>query len=193
MKNLMEQLKISVLVSLLTLVLLCWAYPLVVWGVSQAAFSAKANGSLITRDGMVVGSRLLGQNFAAETYFHPRPSAAGNGYDAANSGGRNLGPTSQKLFDALKERAAVYRKENGLADGVLIPADAVTASRSGLDPEISPANAALQIGRVAHARGWETAKVDALVKAHTRGRFLGVLGDPGVNVLLLNLALDEAK
>ena len=130
---------------------------------------------------------------AAEKYFHPRPSAAGNGYDAANSGGSNLGPTSQKQFDAVKERVAAYRKENGLADGELIPADAVTASGSGLDPEISPANARLQAGRVARARGWESGRVEALVREHTRGRGLGILGDPGVNVLMLNLALDETK
>ncbi|HKP96984.1 MAG TPA: K(+)-transporting ATPase subunit C [Fibrobacteria bacterium] len=190
MENWTRQLRISILVSVLTLVLLCGLYPLAVWGISQAVFPAKANGSLITRDGKVVGSELLGQNFAAEKYFHPRPSAAGNGYDAANSGGSNLGPTSQKQFDAVKNRVAAYRKENGLKEGSLIPADAVTASGSGLDPEISPANARLQIGRVAHARGLEPSKVEALVKAHTRGRSLGFLGDPGVNVLEANLALD---
>ena len=193
MKTWMQELKISLLVTIMTLVLLCGVYPLVVWGVSQAAFSGRANGSLISREGIVVGSELLGQNFAAERYFHPRPSAAGNGYDAANSSGSNLGPTSQKLFDAIKERVAAYRKENGLGEGTLIPADAVTASGSGLDPEISPANARLQIARVAHARGWEASKLEALVKTHTRGRFLGILGEPGVNVLKLNLALDETK
>jgi K+-transporting ATPase ATPase C chain len=193
MKTWMRQLKISLFVSLLTLVLLCGVYPLLVWGISQAAFSGRANGSLIKREGIVVGSELLGQNFAAEKYFHPRPSAAGNGYDAANSSGSNLGPTSRKLFDAIKDRVAAYRKENGLPDGVLIPADAVTASGSGLDPEISPANARLQVGRIARARGLETSRVEALLKTHTRGRFLGILGDPGVNVLALNLALDEAE
>lgn len=193
MKTLMQQMKISLILSALTLVLLCGLYPLAVWGFAQAAFPGKANGSLVTRDGITVGSELLGQNFAAENYFHPRPSAAGNGYDAANSGGSNLGPTSQKQFDAVKERVAAYRKLNGLADGDLIPADAVTASGSGLDPEISPANARLQAGRVARARGWESARVEALVREHTRGRGLGILGDPGVNVLMLNLALDEAK
>lgn len=193
MKTWMNELKISLVVSVLTLALLCGIYPLAVWGIAQIAFSDKANGSLVERDGKVVGSRLLGQNFAADRYFHPRPSAAGNGYDAANSSGSNLGPTSQKLFDAIKERAAAYRKENGLADGTLIPADAVTASGSGLDPEISPANAGLQIGRVAKARGMEPSAVAALVKAHTRGRALGILGDPGVNVLELNLALDAGR
>lgn len=193
MKNGMQQLRIALVVSALTLVLLCGIYPLAVWGVSQAVFPNQANGSLITRNGAIVGSALIGQNFSAEKYFHPRPSAAGNGYDAANSGGSNLGPTSQKLFDAIKERAAAYRKQNGLADGDPIPADAVTASGSGLDPEISPANAMLQSGRVARARGWEAARVEDLVRSHTRGRALGILGDPGVNVLALNLALDQAE
>jgi potassium-transporting ATPase KdpC subunit len=193
MKILMQQIKTALIVSALTLVLLCGVYPLVVWAISQTFFPGKANGSLMTRDGITVGSELLGQNFAAGKYFHPRPSAAGNGYDAANSSGSNLGPTSQKLFDAIKERTAAYRKENGLQEGILIPADAVTASGSGLDPEISPANARLQTARVARARGMETAGVEALVKASSRGRFLGILGEPGVNVLKLNLALDQAK
>lgn len=193
MKTWLRQLKISIIVSVLTMTLLCGLYPLAVWGISQAVFPGRANGSLITQGGIVVGSELLGQNFAAEKYFHPRPSAAGNGYDAANSSGSNLGPTSQKQFDAVKDRVAAYRKENGLAEGVLIPADAVTASGSGLDPEISPANALLQVGRVARARGLEPARVAELVKANTRGRSLGILGDPGVNVLKLNLALDAMK
>jgi potassium-transporting ATPase KdpC subunit len=193
MKTWLQQLKISVLVSGLTLVLLCGLYPLVVWGVSQAVFPGKANGSLISKDGKVVGSELLGQNFAAEKYFHPRPSAAGNGYDAANSSGSNLGPTSQKQFDAVKDRVAAYRKENGLDGQTLIPADAVTASASGLDPEISPANAGLQMNRVAKARGFAPGTLEDLIRSHTRGRTMGFLGDPGVNVLALNLALDGMK
>jgi K+-transporting ATPase ATPase C chain len=193
MKTWLQQLRISIVVSGLTLVLLCGLYPLAVWAISQAAFPGKANGSLLTRDGKVVGSELLGQNFAAEKYFHPRPSAAGNGYDAANSSGSNLGPTSRKQFDAVKDRVAAYRNENGLAEGEWIPADAVTASGSGLDPEISPANAGLQAARVAKARGWDKDKVAALIGANTRGRSLGILGDPGVNVLKLNLALDRAN
>lgn len=193
MKNWMQQLKISLLVSVLTLILTCGLYPLAIWGLSQAVFHGKANGSLIERDGKVVGSALLGQNFAAEKYFHPRPSAAGNGYDAANSSGSNLGPTSQKQFDAIKDRVAVYRKENGLAGETLIPADAVTASGSGLDPEISPANAMLQVDRIARARHFAAGNIETLIRAHTRGRTFGILGDPGVNVLELNLALDEMK
>ncbi|MEO7425133.1 MAG: K(+)-transporting ATPase subunit C [Fibrobacteria bacterium] len=193
MKTWLQQLKISIVVSGLTLVLLCGLYPLAVWAISQAAFPGKANGSLITRDGKVMGSEMLGQNFSLEKYFHPRPSAAGNGYDAANSSGSNLGPTSQKQFDAVKDRVAIYRKENGLDAQTLIPADAVTASGSGLDPDISPANAGLQAARVAKARGWDKEKVAALIGANTRGRSLGILGDPGVNVLKLNLALDQAN
>ena len=169
----------------------CGLYPLIVFGVSQALFYEKANGSLILgKDGAVRGSKLIGQNFAAEKYFHPRPSAAGNGYDAANSSGSNLGPTSQKLNDAIKDRIAAYRAENGLKETDPVPADAVTASGSGLDPHISLQNAELQIPRVAKARGMAEEKLRELIQQNTDGRDLGVLGDPGVNVLELNLALD---
>ena len=169
----------------------CGLYPLIVFGVAQALFYEKANGSLILgKDGAVRGSKLIGQNFAAEKYFHPRPSAAGNGYDAASSSGSNLGPTSQKLNDAIKDRIAAYRAENGLKETDPVPADAVTASGSGLDPHISLQNAELQIPRVAKARGMTEEKVRELIRQNTDGRDLGVLGDPGVNVLELNLALD---
>ena len=169
----------------------CGLYPLIVFGISQALFHDKANGSLIVdQDGAVRGSKLIGQNFAAEKYFHPRPSAAGNGYDAASSGGSNLGPTSQKLNDAIKDRIAAYRAENGLKETDPVPADAVTASGSGLDPLITLQNAELQIPRVAKARGMAEEKVRELIQQNTDGRDLGVFGDPGVNVLLLNLALD---
>lgn len=172
----------------------CGVYPLVVFGIGQAAFREKANGSLIVdKDGTVRGSRLLGQGFTAEKYFHPRPSAAGNGYDAANSGGSNLGPTSQKLNDAIKDRVEAYRKENGLKDTDAIPADAVTASGSGLDPHISLRNAELQLSRVAKARNLSETKVRELMAQNTDPRQLGILGDPGVNVLMLNLALDSVK
>jgi K+-transporting ATPase ATPase C chain len=170
----------------------CGLYPLIVFGISQALFHDKANGSLIVDpNGTVRGSRLLGQGFADPKYFHPRPSAAGNGYDAASSGGSNLGPTSQKLNDAIKDRVAAYRKENGLSENDSLPADAVTASGSGLDPHISLRNAELQTPRVAKARGLPEEKVRELVQQNTDGRDLGVLGDPGVNVLELNLALDS--
>ena len=170
----------------------CGLYPLVVFGISQALFHEKANGSLIVdKDGTVRGSKLLAQGFTAEKYFHPRPSAAGNGYDAANSGGSNLGPTSQKLDDAIKDRVAAYRKENGLGQGDSVPADAVTASGSGLDPHISLRNAELQIPRVAKACGLSEGKLHELIKQNTDAQDFGVLGDPGVNVLTLNRALDS--
>jgi K+-transporting ATPase ATPase C chain len=168
-------------------------YPLVITGVGQVAFSSKANGSMVSADGRVVGSKLIGQNFTEAKYFHPRPSAAGtNGYDGDASGASNLGPHNAELLKTIAQRVTAYRKENGLASSVAVPSDAVTASASGLDPEISIANARLQAPRVAQARGMTTAAVLKLVSAHTGGRDLGVLGDPGVNVLELNLALDRA-
>ncbi len=172
----------------------CGIYPLIVFGIAQAAFQDKANGSLIVeKDGTVRGSKLLGQQFAGQKYFHPRPSAAGNGYDATNSGGSNLGPTSQKLNDAIKERIEAYRKENGLKETDPVPADAVTASGSGLDPHISPRNAELQSPRVARARRLGQQQVREIVNRYTDKPDLGFLGDPGVNVLLLNRALDELQ
>lgn len=177
--------------TLVLAVVCCGLYPLVVFGISQAFLREKANGSLIVdKDGTVRGSKLLGQNFSADKYFHPRPSAAGNGYDAANSGGSNLGPTSQKLHDAIKERIKTCRAENGLAESDTVPADAVTASGSGLDPHISVLNAQLQTARVAKARGLSEEEVHELIQQNTDDRDLGVLGEPGVNVLRLNLALD---
>jgi K+-transporting ATPase ATPase C chain len=173
-------------------VLLGIIYPAIMTGFAQVLFPSQANGSLV-RDasGTVVGSTLLGQNFSKPEYFHPRPSAAGdNGYDPTSSGGSNLGPTNQKLIDSVKDRAAVYREENGLAPDTPIPVDAVTASGSGLDPEISPANALLQVGRVARARGLSDEQVRTMLDRHTDGRTLGFLGEPRVNVLKLNLALD---
>jgi K+-transporting ATPase ATPase C chain len=191
MKALFSETRAAVMATLALAAICCGLYPLIVFGVSQALFYEKANGSLILgKDGAVRGSKLIGQNFAAEKYFHPRPSAAGNGYDAANSSGSNLGPTSQKLNDAIKDRIAAYRAENGLKETDPVPADAVTASGSGLDPHISLQNAELQIPRVAKARGMAEEKLRELIQQNTDGRDLGVLGDPGVNVLELNLALD---
>ena len=175
-------------------VVCCGLYPLVVFGIAQVFFHDKADGSLITdAAGNVRGSQLLGQPFAAEKYFHPRPSAAGSGYDGLNSAGSNLGPTSQKLYDALTNRIAVYRAENGLTESNSVPADAVTASGSGLDPHISVANAELQVRRVAKSRGFTEEIVRDLVKQNTAQRDFGVLGEPVVNVLKLNLALDALK
>ena len=192
MKELFLEIRGAIFATLLLAIVCCGAYPLVVFGISQALFHEKANGSLIVdKDGAVRGSKLLAQGFTAEKYFHPRPSAAGAGYDAANSGGSNLGPTSQKLNDAIKDRIDAYRKENGLGENEPVPADAVTASGSGLDPHTSLHNAELQIARVPKARGLSEEKVRELVQQNTDGRDLRVFGDPGVNVLQLNLALDQ--
>jgi len=190
MKNLVAELRASIAATLLLAVLCCGIYPAVVWAVGQGLFSHKANGSLVRVDGKVAGSSLLGQGFAAPNYFHPRPSAAGQGYDAAGSSGSNLGPTSKKLIEDVKQRVADYRTENGLPPGAMVPADAVTSSASGLDPHISVRNASLQAARVAKARGIGEKDVLAKVGAHTEGRTLGLLGEPRVNVLTLNLSLD---
>lgn len=193
MNAILSQLRPAVSATLVLAVVTCGAYPLIVTGIARTAFKDKADGSLIKdASGKIVGSALLGQSFTGEKYFHPRPSAAGtSGYDAANSSGSNLGPTSQKLADQIKDRVAVYRSENGLAAEQPVPADAVTASGSGLDPHISPANAALQVARVAKARNLPEAKVREWVAANTDTADLGLLGEPGVNVLKLNLALDQ--
>ena len=192
MKNLLSELRSAVMVTVAFAVVLCGLYPLAVYGLGQLFFRDKANGSLIVNSkGDVIGSRLLGQQFAAEKYFHPRPSAAGAGYDASSSAGSNLGPTSQKLNDAIKDRIDVYRKENGLKDTDAVPADTVTASGSGLDPHISVRNAELQTSRVARTRNLSAEKVLELVRANTDSADFGFLGEPGVNVLKLNLALDQ--
>ncbi len=191
LKGLVRQLRPALLVLVIMTALTGVIYPLAVTGVAQAAFKHKANGSLIRKDGRVVGSSLIGQTFADARYFHSRPSAAGAGYDGTSSSGSNLGPTNPALLDAVKQRVATYRAENGLSADVPVPADAVTASGSGLDPQISVANARLQAARVAKARGLTPDAVTKTINANTSARPLGVLGDPGVNVVLLNLSLDR--
>jgi K+-transporting ATPase ATPase C chain len=199
--NITKNLIVAVLMTLVTTLLLGVVYPLVVTGLAQVLFSDKANGQLIARGGKVVGSRIIGQAFSSPGYFHGRPSAAGAGYDAANSSGTNLGPTNRKLVEAVKTAVDATRKENPDGCGVRgaevrgagceVPVDLVTSSASGLDPHISPAAAAFQVRRVARERGISEDAVRQLVTAHTEGRQLGFLGEAVVNVLELNLALDE--
>lgn len=190
MKSFVSHIRPAIVSTLVFAVICCGFYPLAVTVIARAVFAEKANGSLITdKSGTVIGSELLGQNFSGPRYFHPRPSAVG--YEAGNSGGSNLGPTSQKLADQIKERVADYRKTNGLAENQQVPADAVTASGSGLDPHISPANAGLQAARVAMARSVPAEKIKVLIAANTDRATCGLLGEDGVNVLKLNLALDS--
>lgn len=192
MKRLLFELRGAIMATIVLAIVCCGIYPLVVFGISQALFRDKANGSLIVdSSGTVRGSRLLGQQFTSEKYFHPRPSAAGNGYDASNSGASNLGPTSSNLLASITQRLSDYRTENNLATNAVVPADAVTASASGLDPHISLSNAGLQAPRVAKARNLSVDKVLELVRSNTDAPDLGIFGDPGVNVLKLNLALDN--
>jgi K+-transporting ATPase ATPase C chain len=206
----MKHLRPAIVLTAFFVVVTGLAFPGVIWAIGQTVFPSQANGSLL-RDaqGKLVGSALIGQSFSKPEYFHPRPSAAGAGYDAANSSGTNLGPTSDKLVHGIKDDPATkdvdetylgfgdlaraYREENGLAPDAVIPADAATRSGSGLDPEISAANAELQVARVAKARQLPENRVRQLVGEHERGRLVGVLGEPRVNVLLLNLALDQLK
>jgi len=205
----MKHLRPAIVLTLLFVVLTGFGFPAMMYGIGRA-FPHQADGSLATNaKGEVIGSELIGQNFTKPEYFHPRPSAAGNGYDANNSSGTNLGPTSDKLingihkktadgkddpgnFDGVVDLVKAYRTENELAADVKVPADAVTRSASGLDPQISPENAALQCARVAKARKMDLAKVQGLVAQNTTPRFLGIFGDPGVNVLALNMALDKS-
>jgi len=182
-----KNLIIAVWMTLVTTALFGIVYPLVVTGLAQFLFPARANGELIERDGKIVGSRIIGQPFNSPWYFHPRPSAAGAGYDPLASGGSNLGPTNRQLIDRVKADTALLAAEN---PGVPIPVDLVTTSGSGLDPDISPAAADFQVPRVARARGVAEQDVRRLVAAHTHGRDFGVLGEPRVNVLELNLDLD---
>ena len=189
--NIIKEIKTSLIVTVVLLVICCAAYPLVIFGAGQLLFPKQANGSLVLDDkGNPIASTLLAQNFTADKYFNPRPSAAGTGYDSTSSGGSNFGATSQALHDAVKQRIADYRKANNLPDTQPVPADAVEASGSGLDPHISLKNAALQLPRVAKARNISEDDLKALVEKYTDGRDFGILGEPGVNIVKLNLALD---
>jgi potassium-transporting ATPase KdpC subunit len=185
--NITKNLVVAVLMTIVTTLLLGIAYPLVVTGLAQVLFPDLANGQLIERDGRVVGSRIIGQAFSSPGYFRSRPSAAGTGYDAANSSGTNLGPTNKKLVDAVKAASDAAKLEN---PGAPVPIDLVTSSASGLDPHISPAAAAFQVPRIARERGVGADEIRRLVAVHTEGRQWGVLGEAVVNVLELNLALD---
>jgi K+-transporting ATPase ATPase C chain len=206
----MKHLRPAILLTAFFVLLTGLLFPGVIWALGQTMFPHQANGSLV-RDtqGNLIGSELIGQNFTKPEYFHPRPSAAGNGYDGANSGGTNLGPTSDKLIHGIQDDpstpdveekylgyndlAQAYRADNGLSPDALIPADAATRSGSGLDPEISIGNAMLQAPRVARARGWSPERVRQLLAQNQHGRLLGIFGEPRVNVLQLNLAMDAAK
>ncbi len=189
--SIIKEVRISAVVTLILLVICCGLYPLVVLGAGQLFFPHQANGSLVLgADGKPIASTLLGQAFTADKYFAPRPSAAGTGYDSTSSGGSNYGATSQALHDAVKQRVADYRKANHLSDTQLVPADAVMASGSGLDPHISIKNALLQVPRVAAARSMNEADLKKIVARCTDGRDFGILGDPGVNIVKLNLTLD---
>jgi K+-transporting ATPase ATPase C chain len=189
--NTIKEIKTSLIVTAILLVICCGIYPLVVFGAGQLLFPKQANGSLVMdASGKPIASTLLGQTFSADKYFAPRPSAAGTGYDSTSSGGSNYGATSQALHDAVQQRVADYRKANHLPDSQPVPADAVEASASGLDPHISLKNAVLQLPRVAKARGMSEDDLKVLVVKYTDGRDFGILGEPGVNIVKLNLALD---
>jgi len=180
-------------VSVISLTLLTGCiFPLVLFALGRWLYPTQAAGSLVTRNGAVVGSQLIGQGFAQPEYFHPRPSAAGTGYDGTSSGGTNFGPSNRKLIEGVRQSAEAYRKSNGLPPDAIVPIDAATGSGSGLDPHISPTNAELQIARVARARGLDEGPVRGLVASHTEGPQWGFLGSPRVSVLELNLALDQA-
>jgi len=185
-----KNLTTAVLMTVATTILLGIVYPLVITGLAQVLFHDKADGQLVRKNGEVIGSRIIGQPFVSDRYFHSRPSAAGNGYDAGNSGGSNLGPTNQKLIDRVRTDSATAQADN---PSTPVPIDLVTSSASGLDPDITPAAALFQVPRIARVRGLSEDQVTALVESHIQGRQFGVLGEPRVNVLELNLALDGQK
>jgi potassium-transporting ATPase KdpC subunit len=180
----------AVLMTIATTILLGLVYPLVITGLAQALFKDKANGQLVVRGGRVVGSRIIGQEFSGPGYFHSRPSAAGTGYDGANSSPSNLGPTNRTLIDRVNAEVTLQQVDN---PGTPVPVDLVTTSGSGLDPDISPAAAEFQVGRVARERGLQEQLVRSIVEQHTQPRQFGILGEPRVNVLELNLALQDAS
>jgi potassium-transporting ATPase KdpC subunit len=190
MKTFIKELWTSIVATIVLCVVVSGVYPVLIWGVGQLLFPHQANGSLVENNGRIVGSELLAQGFSGAKYFHPRPSESGTGYDPLNSGGSNLGPTSQKLIDGIKSNVAQYRQENGLPAEAVVPADAVTASGSGLDPHIGLQNAEMQIPRVAKERGLSEEVVRGEVTKATDKPLFGLGGDPGVNVLRLNLDLD---
>ena len=195
MKSFLTEIRIAIVATILFAVVCSGIYPVVIWGAAQLLFPHQANGSLVTSpdNKTRIGSSLLAQGFSGAKYFHPRPSNAGTGYDGSSSGGSNLGPTSQKLIDQIKGNVETYRKENGLPADAVVPADAVTASFSGLDPHISLRNAELQTPRVAKERGLSPDVVKAEIAKVTDNPFLGIGGESGVNVLMLNLALDALQ
>jgi len=194
MKNILRDTLTSIIATVLFAIVLCGIYPVLIWGIGELAFPWQTNGSLLTdRSGQVIGSTLIGQNFTQPKYFHPRPSAAGSGYDPTASAGTNLGPTSQKLATEIGQNIAEYRKENNLLATSSVPADAVTSSASGLDPDISLDNAMIQAPRVAKTRKIDLSVVQGLIQQNLDPRGLGFLGEEGVNVLTLNIALDNLE
>jgi K+-transporting ATPase ATPase C chain len=193
MKNILREIRTAIIATLVFVVIVSGIYPLLVWGIAQGLFPHEAGGSLIIKDGKILGSRLIAQGFTSPQYFHPRPSSAGTGYDSTSSSGSNLGPLSKTLVDTIRQRVTKYRTENNLEPTILVPADAVTASGSGLDPHISPENARLQTQRVAKARGMSEEAVRRKIATHTQGRVMDIFGEPRVNVLMLNLDLGRDK
>lgn len=193
MRMILIEFKRSLIATTILVVILCAIYPLLVWSIAQIFFPYQSNGSFITKNNTIIGSELIAQRFSGPGYFHSRPSSAGNGYDALSSGGSNLGPISKDLIARIQDNIKAYRMENGLSPDTKIPADAVATSASGLDPHISIENIMLQANRVAKSRGLDKQVLIGLIQSATEGRQLDVFGEPGINVILLNMKLDERK